>query len=335
MKTTVIIPNYNGIKYLEDCLNFLKRSRSYDLSNKGNELLDKRHEFDTIVVDNGSSDGSLELLRTEFSWVKVIAFDENKGFCKAVNAGIKEADTPYVILLNNDTKVDTYFVSKLEQAMENSPGYFSIGAKMLCMNDTDTIDDAGDLYCALGWAFALGKGADSSMYQKDYEVFAACAGAAIYRKEVFDEIGVFDENHFAYLEDIDIGYRALIHGYKNGFCHEAIVYHAGSGSSGSRYNKFKVTLSSRNSVYLIYKNMPFLQWLINVPFLAVGFLIKTLFFIKKGFGLTYIKGLIKGTGMCFSKEGRRSKVQFTWQNLPNYIRIQLNLWVNMLRRILG
>lgn len=334
-KTTVVIPNYNGMKYLKDCLNFLKRSRTYDPTGKTNELLLPLHEFDTIVVDNGSVDASLSLLEREFPNVKVIALSENTGFCHAVNIGIQEAKTPYVLLLNNDTKVDTFFVSKLEQAMEQKKKCFSMQGKMLSMKEPEIIDDAGDLYCALGWAFALGKGMPSSCYDKASSVFAACAGAAIYRKEVFEEIGYFDENHFAYLEDIDIGYRAQIYGYQNEMLHDAIVYHAGSGASGSRYNAFKVDLSSQNSIYLIHKNMPFLQWLINLPFLFVGFLIKTLFFIKKGLGLVYIKGIWKGIVKSYSKKGRANKVRFRARHFKNYISIQLQLWWNMLRRGIG
>lgn len=334
-KTTVIIPNYNGMKYLPDCLAFLKRSRTSDPEGNTNELLLPRHEFDTIIVDNGSEDDSVSFVKREFPYVKVIELKENTGFSNAVNVGIKAAATPYVILLNNDTKVDTYFVSRLEQAMDQRKNYFSIGAKMLSMKEPEIIDDAGDLYCALGWAFALGKGADCHSYERDYDVFAACAGAAIYRKEVFEKIGFFDVEHFAYLEDIDVAYRAMIYGYRNGFCHTAIVYHAGSASSGSRYNAFKVNLASRNSVYLVYKNMPFLQWLINFPFLFAGYLIKFLFFIKKGFGYIYLKGLLKGFLLCLNQKGRKHKVPFEISHLPNYCRIQLALWWNMVRRIIG
>ena len=119
-------------------------------------------------------------------------------------------------------------------------------------------------------------------YSHTKKIFAACGGAAIYRRKIFEEIGFFDEEHFAYLEDIDIGYRAKIYGYHNVFEPSAIVYHAGSASSGSKYNEFKVNFSSRNSVYIVRKNMPLFQIVVNLPFLAVGFLIKTLFFVKKG-----------------------------------------------------
>lgn len=318
-KTTVVIPNYNGIAYLEDCLVFLKRSQNT--------------EFETIVVDNGSTDGSLELVKEKFPRVTVIAFPENTGFCRAVNEGIRAARTPYVILLNNDTVVEKDFVANLEKVMEENPEYFSFSSKMLCMKEPEVIDDAGDFYCALGWAFARGKGKEASRYTVKDKVFAACGGASIYRREVFGKIGYFDEQHFAYLEDIDIGYRARLYGYLNGYCPGAIVYHAGSGSSGSRYNEFKVRLSSRNSVYLIGKNMPLLQILLNLPFLLAGFLIKTLFFIKKGFGYTYVKGLWKGFCLSFSREGRKNKVPFSFSRIRYYLIVQWELWCNIFRRM--
>lgn len=318
-KTTVVIPNYNGIAYLEDCLRFLKRSQET--------------EFDTIVVDNGSTDGSTRLVKEQFPWVRLIELEENTGFSYAVNVGIKASKTPYVLLLNNDTVVEHDFVAKLEQAMDENPSYFSFSSKMLCMKQPEVIDDAGDYYCALGWAFARGKGKNSGRFTAATDVFAACAGAAIYRREVFREIGYFDELHFAYLEDIDVGYRARLRGYKNGYCPKAVVYHAGSGFSGSRYNEFKVNLSSRNSIYLIYKNMPLLQILLNLPFLLAGFGVKILFFIKKKMGYIYIRGLWRGIILSCSAKARRKKFPFRAAYFGAYVKVQLELWYNMLRRV--
>lgn len=314
-KTTVVIPNYNGMAYLQGCLSTLTA---------------QEHSFDIIVVDNGSKDESCSFIRDKFPAVTMICFWENKGFCAAVNAGIKAAKTPYVLLLNNDVQVERNFVRNLEHAIEKKKNYFSIGAKMISMKDKDKIDDAGDFYCALGWAFARGKGKDQRNYTKASDVFTACAGAAIYRKKIFEEIGYFDESHFAYLEDVDVGYRAKIYGYKNGFCPDAVVYHAGSGFSGSRYNEFKVTLSSRNNMYVIGKNMPFLQILLNLPFLFAGILIKWVFFAKKSLGTIYIKGIMKGIWGYLTKVRKEQKVPFRMKHLKNYCKIQLELWINML-----
>lgn len=320
VKTTVVIPNYNGKAYIEDCLSFLHRS--------------KGTAFHTILVDNGSTDGSLELVKDRFPWVEVIAFSDNTGFCHAVNAGIRKAETEYVILLNNDTVTEPDFVKKLEESIERNTSIFSVSAKLVNMRKQTLVDDAGDFYCALGWAFARGKGKNVDYYKKRDRIFASCAGGAIYRRALLLELGLFDEEHFAYLEDIDIGYRARIYGYQNYFEPEAVVYHAGSASSGSRYNAFKVGYSARNSIYLIAKNMPFVQILINLPLLAFGFFIKTLFFLKKGMGLIYVKGLLRGLALSFSKTGRKNRVPFLRRNLKNYVILQLELWGNMVRKLL-
>lgn len=324
MKTTVVIPNYNGIEYLGNCI--------HKLAEAG-----KQRDFSILVVDNGSKDGSLEQAQ-EFERqgiVELVSLPCNTGFCGAVNEGIRHCNTEYVLLLNNDTEVTESFVEELEHFMDSHPRAFGVSSKMLSLKEPEIIDDCGDLYCALGWAFGLGKGKSASHYRKDGEIFASCGGASIYRKKVFDKIGLFDENHFAYLEDIDIGYRALIHGYHNYYCHSAVVYHAGSGFSGSRYNRFKIDLSAKNSIYLVFKNMPLLQIVLNLPFLLAGFCIKAFFFAAKGYGRIYLKGLWKGIVLSMSVEGKKKKVPFRFKNLPHYIKIQIFLWWNMVRRIIG
>ena len=320
IKSTVVIPNYNGIAYIKNCLDSLLKEQ-------------EEKAFHVIVVDNHSTDGSKEQVALEYPNVKLISFEENTGFCKAVNAGIEASDTEYVILLNNDTTVEKGFVLELEKVMEGYPMAFSAGAKMVDMKNPQLIDDAGDFYCALGWAFARGTGKEAKNYTKIIEVFSACAGAAIYRKSVFEEIGLFDELHFAYLEDLDIGYRAKIHGYKNYFAPDAVVCHKGSAASGSRHNAFKVDLSSKNSVYVIYKNMPLLQQFINLPFLMAGYFIKWLFFVRKGLGGNYARGVFWGIKRNFSKEAREHKVKFCFKNFKYYLIIQWELWKNIFKRI--
>lgn len=311
-RSTIIIPNYNGIKFIEKCL----------LSLHGEDA-------HILVVDNGSVDGSRELVQEKFPEVECIALSENRGFCGAVNLGIQNSKTTYVILLNNDTEIEPGFVKALERAMDADERIFSASAQMRNLYHPERIDDAGDEYCALGWAFARGKDRPVEGYQRSCGIFAACGGASIFRRELLERTGLLDENHFAYLEDIDLGYRAQIYGYRNVYAPEAVVYHAGSGSTGSRYNKFKVDLSSRNSIYLIYKNMPFLQILLNLPFLLAGFLVKTLFFARKGLGGAYVRGLGRGFALCASREGRAHRVHFHMRNLPHYLRIQLVLWKNI------
>lgn len=278
IKTTIIIPNYNGLSFMEPCFESLKEQTVRD--------------FKVLVVDNGSTDGSVEWLKEHR--VPSIFLKENTGFSGAVNTGIRAADTPYVLLLNNDTRVEPGFVAAMERAMDQSPKIFSVSSRMIQMYHPELLDDAGDMYSILGWAYQRGVGRSVNLYQKSCRVFSACAGAAIYRRAVFDEIGLFDELHFAYLEDIDVGWRAKLYGYDNVYCPDAAVYHVGSGTSGSRYNSFKVRLAARNCIYLNYKNMPGWQILLNAPFLLAGIFVKYLFFVKNGFGGDYVSGLKEG-----------------------------------------
>ena len=318
-KVTVVIPNCNGIDFLQDCLQALMEQDS------------GAPEFEVLVVDNGSQDGSLELIADKFPQVQVKALSENTGFCHAVNVGISMSDAPYVILLNNDTKVAPGFVSGLYNAIERDQKIFSVSANMRMWDAPELIDDAGDRYCALGWAYARGKGKSAAQYRQPREVFSACGGAAIYRKEVLEQIGLFDEVHFAYLEDLDIGWRARIHGYHNYYEPTAEVIHYGSASTGSRYNAKKTVLAASNNVYVVGKNMPLLQWMLNLPFLLLGFLVKFLFFCRKGMGRLYLKGLADGFKKLFSGEGRARKVHFRFSRLGSYFAIQGQLYLNLVR----
>lgn len=359
-KVSVVIPNYQGEKFIVPCLQSLFAQKNADMTIR--------------IVDNASSDGGLDKMYAFFKqcgylpetgsagrvrekrtndtgnergdfvpqWehymssdrktvIEILILSENTGFCHAVNEGIKRSSEEYLFLLNNDTTLEPDCISELIAFMDAHTDAFSAGAKMVAMQKPEIADDCGDYYNALGYAFAAGKGKNSTCYQTVRKTFSACAGAAIYRRALFETVGLFDENHFAYLEDVDIGYRARICGYSNYFVPKAVVYHAGSAVSGSRHNEFKVKLSSKNSVYLVYKNQPILQWLLNLPFLFAGYLIKSIFFVRKGLAKTYIKGILKGIGFCFSAEAREHKVRFCFSNLHHYLKIQVELWVNIFR----
>lgn len=321
-KAVVIIPNYNGENYIQNCLESLLPQ-----------------QYDVILIENASTDSSVEICKRYASEyqnrVKLILMDQNTGFCHAVNRGIEEAkgQYEYAILLNNDTVVEQGFCQALVTRMDTDSRIFSASARMINLYDRHLMDDAGDYYCALGWAFSDACGKPIEDYEKTREVFSACGGAAIYRMSIIEEIGMFDENHFAYLEDLDLGYRAKLHGYRNVYEPNARVYHAGSGVSGSKHNAFKVNLSSANSVYVIYKNMCLLQILLNFPLLVAGIMIKQIFFIRKKLGIVYCRGISRGIIRCFTKEGRKHKVKFTGNMWENACKIQLELWRNLWKRI--
>lgn len=304
-KATIIIPNYNGLKFMEPCMKALESQTCKD--------------FELLVVDNGSTDGSVEWLKEHK--IPSIFLPENTGFSGAVNVGIKRAKTPFVILLNNDTEAEPGYVGALIHEIERSPKIFSVSPKMIQLYHKELMDDGGDMYSVMGWAYQRGVGQEIERYNRACNVFSACAGAAIYRREVFEKIGYFDEMHFAYLEDIDVGYRAKIAGYYNRYCPAAEIYHVGSGTSGSKYNAFKVRLAARNNVYLNYKNMPSWQLLLNSIPIGLGILGKYFFFKKKGFAKEYVGGVLEGIRTV----KKTKKVAYRTEDLQNYLAIEWEL----------
>lgn len=314
-EVSIVIPNFNGLSYLEGVLTSLRRQTFTD--------------FVIVMVDNGSTDGSIEYVEKDFPEVQIIKYAENMGFCEAVNAGIRATSTPYVILLNNDIEADPHFVEEMLAAIKRRKKAFSCQAKMIQFHDRAKLDDAGNYYNALGWAFARGKGSDIDRFDEEEKIFSSCAGAAIYRRNILNRIGLFDTEHFAYLEDMDIGYRARIYGYDNWYAPKAVVYHVGSGTSGSRYNQFKIRYSSRNNIYMIYKNMPVGQIVLNLPFLLAGFGVKFLFFMLKGYGKEYAAGIKNG----FQISNKEKKVPFSLKHMGNYVKIQFELWRGIIKRL--
>lgn len=280
---TIVIPNYNGISFLKPCLSSLERQTFSD--------------FSILLVDNGSTDASVAYVTEYFPSVTCITLKENMGFSYAVNIGIKHADSPYVFLLNTDTVLTPDALSHMVQQIESSEQIFSVSAKMLQFHDPQRIDTTGDFYTICGYAFCRGQGMQASCYPHSTRIFSACAGAALYRRSIFDQIGLFDERFFAYLEDVDIGYRARLFGWENVYCPDAIIYHVGGGTSGHGYTPFKVYHSARNNLFLLKKNMTLLQFVINVPSFIGGCLLKYIYFRKRGFGAFYQKGIRDGLRM--------------------------------------
>jgi GT2 family glycosyltransferase len=278
-QVSVIIPNYNNVSLLKQLLTSLDKITT---------------PFDIIIVDNNSQDDSVQFIKDNYPQIKLIVNDENKGFAVAVNQAIMESNSPFLFLLNNDTVVCEDALDELLKTINLDSNIFSVSSKMIQYNNPQLIDDAGDEYTILSWSKKRGNNKDVSGYSTDCEVFSACAGAALYRAEIFDEIGLFDEQFESYVEDMDLSFRARIHGYKSYYCANAKVYHHGSATTGSRYNPFKVKISARNNIYLIHKNMPLGMLLFNFIFILMGIIIKYIFFYRKGYSSYYIEGIKEG-----------------------------------------
>jgi len=300
---TVIIPNYNGKPFLKECLESVKNQSC---------------PLNVILVDNNSQDKSVEFIKNNYPEFTLIENPENIGFAAAVNQGIKAANSEYILLLNNDVQLEVDAISNLLKCIKKDENIFAVSSKIIQSNDRTKMDDAGDEYTIMGWTRRVGYGKSPDKYTEEKEIFSACAAASIYRRSVFEEIGYFDENFFAYMEDVDISYRARIHGYQCLYCPDAAVYHVGSASSGSRYNEFKIRLAARNNVYVPYKNMPWPQLILNGIFLFIGYFIKYLFFIRQGHGKVYLDGLKEG----FRSLEKLDKVEYHHENLKNYFVIE-------------
>ncbi len=217
-RVAIVIPNWNGLLWLEDCLTCLRKQRFQD--------------FKIVIVDNGSVDGSIEFLAEHFPEVEVIELGQNTGFAHATNVGIDCTDSLYVALLNNDTKADPNWLMALADALDKAPpDVAGIASRMVQMDRPDLMDDAGDVLSWYGSATKRGHGKPASDFSNPCEVFSPCAGAALYRRSVLKQLNGFDECFFAYLEDVDLGFRARIAGHRFLYSPAALVQHKGHGSS--------------------------------------------------------------------------------------------------------
>ncbi|MBI5181893.1 MAG: glycosyltransferase [Nitrospirae bacterium] len=240
---SIVIPNWNGRRFLKGCLDSLK-----DQTFKN---------FEIIMVDNNSGDGSVYFVKENYPDVRTIDLSSNRGFAGGVNEGIRAAKGGLIFLLNNDTIVDTNCLQVLHKsAMENtSIGFFA--TKMLFYNTVPpVINAAGDAVGIDGSAKNIGyKDVDNGQYDAEREVFGACAGAALYRRGLFDKIGLFDEDFYLILEDVDIDFRAQLAGYRCLYVPGAVVYHIHAGSIGKMSNS-AFYWTTRNDLNVLIKNMP-------------------------------------------------------------------------------
>jgi len=248
-RVSVVIPTWNGGALLADSLASLERQRFGD--------------FDVIVVDNGSTDGTLERLGPRHPGVKWIRFEENRGFAAAANAGIRAAEGEIVVLMSNDVEADPDWLLALVSALDAHPEAASCASKMLVHADPSRIDSAG---VQLGvFASQIGHGeSDAPPYDKPRYVFAPCAGAAAYRRTALDEVGLFDERFFAYFEDVDLGVRLQLAGYRCLYVPGAVVRHRVSATA-ARVPSMKFYLLMRNALFLFFQTMPVGRMLLWAP----------------------------------------------------------------------
>lgn len=235
---SVVIPNWNGARWLPLCLDSLRGQTFRD--------------FEVLVVDNGSSDGSVGLLATHYPEVRVIPLPENKGFSGGVNVGIQASSGKYVAVLNNDLELHPRWLECTVQTLAEHPEAGFCAGKLLFYADRKTIDGAGMALDWRGQAYNLGHGeVDVGQFETPREVPGAGAAAVLYRRAMLDDIGLLDEDFFAYFEDVDLSFRAQLAGYRCRYAPDAVAYHVGSASP------FRWPgLGVRNWLWVLLKNVP-------------------------------------------------------------------------------
>ena len=242
-RVAVVIPNWNTREFLGPCLESLRRQTFRD--------------FETLVVDSASTDGSVGFVEEHFPEVRTLRLPENRGFSGAVNAGIGASAADLIVLLNNDTEQDPGWLEALVRAAERRPEAGLFASKLVDFGDRGLLDGAGDALRKSGLPYRLGHGErDRGQFRSEEFVFGACAAAALYRRGVFEEVGLFDEDFFAYCEDGDLSFRAQLAGHRCLYVPDSVVYHVGSVSTGGKRSATATRLGTRNGLLLLVKNLP-------------------------------------------------------------------------------
>jgi hypothetical protein len=238
---SVVVVTWNGREYLGDCLGALEAQQ--DVS------------AETILVDNASTDGTVEYVRERFPWVRLVALPENRGFAGGNNAGVQQARGRYVALLNNDAIPEPDWLRALLDEATRRTGAVLLTSRVVYAHDPDVIDSAGDGFLRWGGAFKRFHGAPARAASAPAEVFGVCGAACLMPKRVFDELGGFDEDFFVSHEDVDLSYRARLLGYHCRYVPGAVVRHHGSPSIG-RASELAVFHGQRNLEWVYFKNTP-------------------------------------------------------------------------------
>ncbi|HUV73679.1 MAG TPA: glycosyltransferase family 2 protein [Anaerolineae bacterium] len=243
---SVVIPNWNGAEHLPTCLNSLRR-QTYP-------------RVEVIVADNDSHDGSLALLERQYPEVKVVGLDENRGYAGGVNAGIAAAEGEILAILNNDTEANPRWLEELCAGLERHPEAGSATSKILLFDRRKILNSTGDLFTTEGVPVNRGVWEeDEGQFDEEDKVFSPCGGACAVRRSVLEDLASrgqgepFDEDFFAYCEDVDLGWRSQLAGYQCLYVPTAKIYHKLSATGGGKIASY---YTGRNFIYVLGKDYP-------------------------------------------------------------------------------
>ena len=278
----IAIPNWNGRQFLDPCLRAVFSLEFRD--------------FSVTVVDNGSTDGSAEFVRRTFPQVRVIQNPDNRGFAAATNQAIEQSQSEFVATLNNDTEVDPGWLGALVRAMESDARVGMCASKMVLADHPGVIDSAGIAVDRAGIAWGL-RGGEVADGEPDHcrEVFGPNGGAALYRRSMLDQIGLFDADFFAYLEDADLAWRAQWAGWKCLYVSEGVVRHVHS-ATGGREPVSKRRLLGRNKAWMIAKNYPLPQLVWYAPLIMAYDLMALAYAMRLRGGAGALRGRFEALG---------------------------------------
>ncbi|HEY9811611.1 MAG TPA: glycosyltransferase family 2 protein [Halomicronema sp.] len=275
-RVSVIVLNWNGKAFLGECLESLAK-QTYQ-------------NFETVVVDNGSTDDSQDYVRSHFPNVRLIELPENLGFCGGNNQGYKYVESEYIALLNNDTICVPEWLESLCNALENYPEAGFAASKLVYYDKPEIIDSAGDTFSTYGIGRKRGHQCqDGDQYNQEKFIFGACGGAVLYRKTMLEEIGFLDDDFFLIYEDIDLSFRAQLAGWKCVYVPQAKVLHRVSASLSKTPNK-QIYFSKRNSLWVLIKNMPTPLLLKFSIFILAYHLASDLKWMAKGYTSSIFQG---------------------------------------------
>jgi GT2 family glycosyltransferase len=301
----VVVPNWNGADSLSACLD---------------SLLAQSIPLRVIVVENGSTDSSIELLE-KYSDIEIILHDTNKGFAGGVNAGFRRAiddGLKYVATLNNDAVADKDWLENLVYILDKNPKVGIVTSKLLTA-DGKRLDSTGDYLTIWGLPYPRGRGESNiDKYDGETEIFGASGGASLYRSKALQEIGLFDEDFFAYYEDVDLSFRAQLAGWKVRYQPKAVVYHQ-IGATSSKIKGFATYQTMKNQQLLLYKNLPRAHRGIIWRRFTLAHTLFLLRAISRGQGWPAIKGDLRGSWLILRKHGERRKIQQSKKVSDEYI----------------
>ena len=291
-KVTVVIVNWNGERFLDRCLSTVLAQTVVP-----NEI---------ILVDNASSDASLDMVR-RYPSVRMLAQNENLGFARGNNVAIEASaiESEWIALLNPDAFPEPHWLEALLAAARENSAFDVFGSKLVNAADPSVLDGVGDAYHMSGLVWRMGHGVPMASFSSQAsEIFSPCAAAALYRRQALVDVGVFDEDYFCYVEDVDLGFRLRLAGHKAMYVPDAVVHHVGSATTGGRHSDFSVYHGHRNLVWTYVKNMPGILFWLLLPLHVLMNLASILWFALQGRGRVILcakRDAIKGLPKMWCK----------------------------------